>query len=87
MSTSVNSFLQGRIDVIMAKITALDNAMLALSSGAIQHYSLDTGQSRTIVTKTRIDRIQAVINSLMNQLVTLNARLTGCGTSAVRGRY
>jgi hypothetical protein len=75
-----SSFLRERITATKSQITALENAATDLSSGAIVSYTMDTGQSRQVVTKASLSTINNVINSLYNRLATLEARLTGNGT-------
>lgn len=74
------AFLQERITATKAEIVALENAALDLSSGAIISYTIDTGQSRQVVTRSSVSTINTVIDSLYNRLATLEARLNGSGT-------
>lgn len=74
------TFLQDRITATKAQIIVLENAATDLSSGVLVSYTLDTGQSRQVVTKASLNIINTVINSLYNRLATLEARLTGNGT-------
>ena len=78
-----NTFLEERIVSIKARIVALEDAELALASGAIQEYTLDTGQTRQTVTKVNIATLQRTVTSLYNQYATLCARLNGAGVMAV----
>lgn len=75
-----NTFLQARIDATQAAIVAYEAAELALADGGIQEYLLDTGQSRQRVTKLDLTGIRKTIESLMNRLVILQARLNGGNT-------
>lgn len=74
------AFLQERITATKAEIVALENAAIDLSSGAIISYTIDTGQSRQVVTRSSVSTINPVIDSLYNRLATLEARLNGSGT-------
>jgi len=76
------AFLQARITATQNQIATLENAAADISSGAIQSYTLDTGQSRQTVTKSTIDIINKTLDSLYNRLATLEARLNG-GTVTV----
>ena len=78
-----NDFLQERITNIKARIVAYEEAALALASGAIQEYSLDTGQTVTRVTKANIKTLQNLLDQLMNQLAVYQQRLNGGGTIQV----
>lgn len=75
-----STFLQARITATKNQIAALEDAALSLSSGAITSYTLDTGQSRQVVTRSSVSLINTVIDSLYNRLATLEARLYGNGT-------
>lgn len=85
--STLRTYLDGKIAGIKARIDALEAAFLNIASGAIEEYSLDTGQSKTRVKKSNIAVLSKTIDSLYNQLVTLEARLYGCGTSTVRPCY
>lgn len=74
-----STFLNERITATKNQISALEDAALSLSSGAITSYSLDTGQSRQVVTKSNISLINKTIDALYNRLATLEARLNGSG--------
>ena len=73
------AFIQSRITATKAQIVAYEDAALALGTGGVQSYTLDTGQSRQTVTKLDLDMIQKTIDSLYNRCATLEARLTGNG--------
>ena len=71
------AFLQERIEATKAAIRAYEDAQLALATGGVQSYMLDTGQSRQTVTKLDLDHLRKTLQSLYNQLATMQARLTG----------
>lgn len=77
------TFIQGRIDATKLQIVAYEDAALALASG-VQSYTLDTGQSRQIVTKLDLIDIQKTIDSLDNRCAALEARLNGSGVLTAR---
>lgn len=81
------AFLKDRITAVQAQIVALEAAMLALATGAIQSYSLDTGQTRQLVTKLDLDMLNRVLDSMYNRCVTLEARLTGGNSVTVRPSF
>ena len=78
------AFIQDRITAIKLRIVAYEDAALALGTGGIQSYTIDTGQSKQTVTKLDLVNIQATIDSLMNQLAVYEARLTGNGVLIAR---
>lgn len=70
------------------RLAAYQDAALALASGAILTYSLDTGQSRTSVTKQNISTLERVIDGLLNQIMILEQRCgISNGTTIVRPIY
>lgn len=74
------AFLQARIDAIKIQIVDLENGFTALMAGTITHYELDTGQSKTIVTKMQINMISRMIDALMERCYRYEVRLKGGGT-------
>ncbi len=78
------AFLVDRITATKAQIVAYEDALLAFgTNGAIQSYTLDTGQSRQTVTRADLSTMNKVLDGLYNRCATLEARLTG-GTTQVR---
>lgn len=74
------AFLEERIEKTKAIIVAYEDAILQLESGAVQSYSLNTGQTTQNVTRFDVARLQASLDGLYNRLATLQTRLTGSGT-------
>lgn len=72
-------WLNSRIAATKAQIEALDDAILALSSGGIQSYSMDTGQTKETVTKKDLVRLQSAIDALYSRLAALCAQRDGAG--------
>lgn len=83
MSLGIDDFLLEQVEPIKAKITAYNQAILDLATGAILSYELDTGQTRQKVTKNNIAVLEAAVGALMNTLTTLEARLCGSGATRV----
>lgn len=80
----IEDILQDQIDAAKAQLTALNAAQLGISSGAIESYTLDTGQSKITVTKSSISTLDNAIDSLLNRIATMCARLNGSGTTITR---
>ena len=78
-------FLQARITATQALIVAYEDGILALTTGGVQSYTLDTGQSRQIVTKFDLAEMQKSLDSLYNRCATLSARLNGATITARPG--
>lgn len=77
------TFLQARLDATKLQIVAYEDAALALADNGIQSYILDTGQTRTNVTKLDLEWIQKTIDTLYNRCATLDSRLNNSGTTTV----
>lgn len=83
MSLGVDEFFRQQVEVIKAKIVAYNTAAANIASGAIQSYEIETGQTRQKVTRANVAELERAIQSLMNQLATLEARLCGAGTTRI----
>lgn len=77
-------WLEARITSIKAMIEAYEGASLALATGGVQQYTLDTGQTKESVTRLDLEWINAAIDRLYNQLATIEARLYGNGVHTGR---
>lgn len=79
------TFLEARITATKALIEAWEDALTFFAANnGIQTYTIDTGQSRQVVTRSDIGTINRIIDSLMNRLATLEARLNGTGVVSAR---
>ena len=74
------AYIDQRITATKAQIEALETAILELTTGQVQQYTLDTGQSRQVVIVQDVPRLQKTLDGLYNRLCTLQARLNGAGT-------
>lgn len=77
-------FWQDQIDAVKALITAYNDAILALTVGGVQSYTLDTSQSRQTVTKFDLKDMNEALDGLLNRLATLEARVCGGAVAIVR---
>ena len=75
---SSTTFLQERLTAKKAQLAIYDAAVKALNSN-VEHYDLDTGQSRQRVTRTDMARLQSTIRMLETDICLLENRLNGCG--------
>lgn len=76
------AFVQDRITAVKAQIIAYETAILALTTGGIASYTLNTGQTTQTVTKLDIEKMDKAVDSLMNRLATLEARC-GKGSTSI----
>lgn len=64
-------------------IDAYEAAILALGGqGAVQSYTLDTGQSRQTVTRADLATLNKTLDSMYNRLAVLEARIYGATITA-----
>lgn len=83
-----SGFLQDRMDALKALIIAYESALLAIgSAGGTESYTIDTGQTKQIVTRSNIPEMQRMLDRMYNQYSTLNARLNGGSVSIARPRW
>jgi len=73
-----------QIAVLETIITAYNAAIIALTTGGIESYTMDTGQSRQTVTKQNLNKMRADRQSLMNERSTLKIRCYGGGSITMR---
>lgn len=79
-----NAFLTERIAKTKLIIVAYEDAILALTgAGAVESYTLDTGQSRQTVTRSNLKELNTTLDGLYNRLCTMQARRTGGGVVTV----
>ena len=77
------AWLEERLAAKKAMIVAFEAAITALAGGA-QNYSIDTGQTRQVVTKANLSEMRNMVRELESDIATLRLRLTGCGSVQVR---
>jgi hypothetical protein len=76
-----STWLETRITAVQAQIDAYESAILALGTGNIQWYDLDTGQTRQRVTKLDLGDLNNVLGSLYNRFSMLCVRKNGTGVT------
>lgn len=79
-----STWLEARITRCKELIVIYEDALAAIAAGA-QTYSLDTGQSRQVVTKADVATLRISLHSLENRLVILDQQLNGGGSHYGRG--
>ncbi len=79
-----SQFIQDRITAAKALLVAYEDAILAVTTGGVQSYTLNTGQTIQTVTKLDVDKMNAAIDSILNRIITLEARCTNGGVSIGR---
>ncbi len=81
MTTCCNptdTFWSDQLAAAKKSAIAIQAAIDALTIGGVQTYQLDTGQTRQLVTKMNLTSLNTVLQSTLNRVATLEARLVGC---------
>lgn len=78
MTTS--SWWQERLTKAMVHVEELELAISGLLDGSIQSYQLDTGQSRTMVTKQQMSPMYLALQRAENRVAALDARVNPSST-------
>ena len=76
-------FLRERIVKLKALLEAHDAAYLKTITAGVMSYTLDSGQDRITGTRYSLAESQRVTEGLTNQIVMLEARLTGSHVSTM----
>lgn len=77
---SSDAFWAARLASAQARVIAYEAAILAITSGGIKSYRLNTGQTDQLVTNHDLRWMEADLASALNSVATLEARL-GCSGS------
>lgn len=83
MSTA--AWWQERLTKAMTRVEELETAITSLLDGSIQSYQLDTGQTRTLVTKQQMSPMILALERAYNDVAVIDARLNGSATRVVPG--
>lgn len=81
-----STFLTNRINATQALIEAYETALLGITTGTVESYTLDTGQSRQTVTKANIAVLNKALDGLYNRYIMLCQRRDGPGGGSMIGR-
>jgi hypothetical protein len=80
---SADTFWSDQLAAAKLSAVRIQAAIDALTIGGVQSYQLDTGQTRQLVTKMNLTSLNTVLQSTLNRVATLQARLGGCGITHV----
>lgn len=73
-------FLKKRIEATKTQIVEAEEAIGLVASGAVQSYTIDTGQTTQTVSNVNLATYRIYLDGLYNRLATLQARLCGAST-------
>jgi len=77
------AWIKARIAKTEELIEKYEDAILALSTGAVQTYHLDTGQTRQSVTKMHLSQLKSTLAELEFRREAYLSQL-GCGRAHIR---
>lgn len=77
------TWIKERIARTEELIVAYEDAIAALAGGA-QSYTLDTGQTRQVVTKADLSQMRSALSMLENRREAYRSRLYGTGRVVAR---
>jgi hypothetical protein len=80
-----DTWLLARISATQKQIEAYEDAITALTTGGVQSYSLNTGQTTQQVTKFDLMQMQQTLDSLYNRYDILQQRCNGSGSFNMMG--
>jgi hypothetical protein len=78
-----DTFWSDQLEAAKKSAIAIQAAIDALTIGGKQMYRLSTGQTDQMVTNLNLSGLQTALNSTLNRIATLQARLGGCGITHV----
>ena len=71
------TFEDDRLTSIQTQITVIEAAIIAITTDNAQSYTLDTGQSRTTVTKVNLPELINSYEQLIILYTSMNTRING----------
>lgn len=78
-------FLEERIAAVKARILLWEEAITQISGGAVQSFTIDTGQTRKVVTMANISESRRAMEAEYSLLYSLEARCYGGSVTARPG--
>jgi hypothetical protein len=82
---SLDTWWAERLAKAKTRVEELEAAISALLDGSVQSYQLDTGQTRTLVTKQQMSPMVLALERALNDVAVLDARCNGASTRVVPG--
>lgn len=73
-----------RLKKAKTRVEELEKAASGLADGSIMSYQLDSGQTRTLVTKQQISQIILALERALNDVSVLDARVNGSASVRIQ---
>jgi hypothetical protein len=74
-----DTFWVEQLEAAKKSAAAIQAAIDALTIDGASNYRLNTGQTDLMVTRLSLPGLNATLNSTLNRIATLQARIGGCG--------
>lgn len=84
MGCSHEAWLDQRIEQTRRMIELHEDAILQIGTGAVMSYTLDTGQTRQVVTKQNLTELRNALASFESRLEMLENRRCGGGAVVMK---
>lgn len=75
------TYWAARLTTARTILEAYEAAITALATDSVQSYTLDTGQTRQVVTKAQLAQLRLAYETQLGIVATLEARV--CGTTYI----
>lgn len=72
---SLATWWEERLTKAQTRVEELETAISGLTDGSVMSYQLDSGQTRTLVTKQQMSQIYIALERAMNDVSVLDARV------------
>ena len=80
---SLAGWYEKRLEKAMAHVEELEAAISALVDGSIQTYQLDTGNTRTLVSKQQMSPMYKALKDAESRVASLEAKVCGASSRIV----
>lgn len=80
----MSTWWAARLEKAKTRVEELENAITGLIDGSIMSYQLDSGQTRTLVTKHQVSQVVLALERAMNDVSILDARVNGTAAARIQ---
>ena len=80
----MSTWWAARPEKAKTRVEELENAITGLIDGSIMSYQLDSGQTRTLVTKHQVSQVVLALERAMNDVSILDARVNGTAAARIQ---
>ncbi len=84
MGCSNRQWIEQRIEQARRMIEVYEEAIIKVGTDGVMSYTLDTGQTRQVVTKQNLTELRNALSSWENRLQMLENKLNGGGSFVMK---